>query len=43
VSREFVVLARLKFGQELLDVLLNLGEFRNERLAVRYRVMKCTV
>jgi hypothetical protein len=43
VSSEFVVLAGLKLCQQLLDILLNLAEFRNERLAVRYRVIKCTV
>jgi hypothetical protein len=34
VSSKFVVLAGVQLGQELLDVLLNLGEFRNERLSV---------
>ena len=34
VSREGVMLAGLKLGQKLLDALLNLGEFRNERLSV---------
>ena len=28
------MLARLKLGQQMLDALLDLGEFRNERLAV---------
>jgi hypothetical protein len=37
VSREIVVLARLKFGEQLLDYLLRLSEFRNERFAARYR------
>jgi hypothetical protein len=34
VSREFVVLAGLQPGEQLLDGLLHLGEFRNERVAV---------
>ena len=34
MSCKFVVLAGLELGQELLDVLLNLGEFRDERLSV---------
>ena len=39
VSREAVVLAGLKFGQQLLDDLLHLGESLDERLAVHHRVI----
>ena len=31
------MLAGLQLGQQLLDGLLHLGEFRNERVAVHYR------
>ena len=34
MSRELVVFAGLKLGVQVLDVLLNLGEFRNERLSL---------
>jgi hypothetical protein len=34
VSREFVVLAGLELGQQLLDGLAHLGEFLNERVPV---------
>jgi hypothetical protein len=37
MSREPVVLAGLELGEQFLDVLLNLGEFRNERVAVHHR------
>jgi hypothetical protein len=40
VSSKFVVLAGLELGQQLLDVLLNLGESRNERLSVH---LSCNV
>jgi hypothetical protein len=33
MGREHVVLAGLELGEALLDGLLNLGEFLNERLA----------
>ena len=39
MSCKFVVLAGLELGQELLDVLLNLGEFRDGRLSVHHRVI----
>jgi hypothetical protein len=39
MSREVVVLAGLKFGQQLLDDLLHLGESLDERLAVPHRVI----
>jgi hypothetical protein len=34
MSRELVVLAGLQLGEQLPGLLLNFGEFRNERLPV---------
>ena len=39
MSREFVVLARLELGEQEIDVLLNLAEFRDERLSPHHRVI----
>jgi hypothetical protein len=43
MSREFVVLARMQLGRQVLDRLSYLGEFRDECLSVHYRVIsRCT-